>query len=121
MKNIKNVAIATKTDKPRDVHGRYLPASEVTKTVVRKPQDKVQVQVGTHIKVNSSWIQTIVFNEDNTVGIVTKKAPNVLYAYKPTAKGLNSVLAAVRNNNSLGGAYNKHLRNRELYHVVFKG
>ena len=117
-----NVANATKTNKPlRDGHGRFLPKTETTQKVVRKSKtDAVEVSVGQQILVNSDWINSIVFNEDNTVGLITKKYPNTVYAYKPTAKGLRSVLSTVRNSGSLGVAYNKHLRNREIYRVIFK-
>jgi hypothetical protein len=118
----KTVANATNSVKPlRDAHGRFLPKSEGARTVVRKNASVNDVVIGHQIAVNNSeWINSIVFNEDNTVGLVMKKYPNTIYAYKPTAKGLRSVLSAVRNGASLGSSFNKHLRDREIYRVVFK-
>lgn len=125
-----NVATATKSVKPnRDLNGRFAPkVQETARTVVRDtksgryaPTKVRDLTIGEPITVSdSSFISKIVFNPDNTVGVVMSRDPKTVYAYKPTAKGLKSVMSAVRNNASVGAAFNKHLKDREQYRVIFK-
>lgn len=68
----------------------------------------------------SSFIKTININEDNTVEVVMTKNPKTVYKYKPTLKGLSSLRSTLKRGESLGGAYNKHLRGREISRTIFR-
>lgn len=78
---------------------------------------------GQALNVNdSSFIQTINLDAPSgEVDVIMKREPNKVYTYKPTNKGLSAIMSASKNGKSMGEAYNKHLRGRELHRLIYNG
>lgn len=71
------------------------------------------------VDVDSSFIQSVIVTPDKEVKVIMAANPNVVYAYKPTLRGLERFQSAIRNKRSVGAAFNRYLSDREVYRTIY--
>lgn len=96
----------------RDANGRFVSnlVNKTTATVVKS---------GRTNKSGSSFISSLNVVND-TVDVVMKRNPKIVYTYKPTKVGLTKVRQVIRNGDSLGAVYNECLKGREVKRTIYK-
>ncbi|NCW34247.1 MAG: efflux RND transporter periplasmic adaptor subunit, partial [Betaproteobacteria bacterium] len=95
-----------------DANGRFVSnlVNKTTATVVKS---------GRTNKSGSSFISSLNVVND-TVDVVMKRNPKIVYTYKPTKIGLTKVRQVLRNGDSLGAVYNECLKGREVKRTIYK-
>lgn len=67
----------------------------------------------------STMIRTLIVNPDNTVKVVMKSNPKTEYVYAPSIQGLTALKQASINGKSVGEAYHRHLKGKELWRITY--
>lgn len=70
---------------------------------------------------SSSFIQSLVVNPtEKTAEVVMARNPKTVYVYSLTVKGLQGLQRAEKNGKSMGAAFNKWVRDREVCRTVYR-
>lgn len=118
--NNQNVAKSTIR---RDSRGRFVGNIVNVKSPGRDSRGRFVGKSGTVVvskAPQSSFIQSMVVNPDNTVSVVMNRNPKTTYTYKPTQKGLSAVRGALKRGTGLGEVYNAQLRGREVSRTIYR-
>lgn len=121
-----NVRVSPK----RDASGRFVSSAKVVST---KPVAKVMPKRDSRGRFMSNSAPTVVRNSKNAssfiesmivdgdrVNVVMSKYPKTVYTYKPTASGLKAVKQVIASKGSLGEAYNKYVKGREISRTIYR-
>ena len=116
-----NRPVANATAQPRDAQGRFSSNStnnSTTSTVVKKSSNTKNEN--SKVPAQSSFIKSMIVNEDSTVSVIMTRYPKTVYTYKPNKKALRSIQSTLKNGTSMGQAFNEHLKGREISKTIFK-
>ena len=124
--------VSVRVTPKRDAQGRFVSATKTTvksatKTAVKSmpmrdssgrfvSATKTNVKSATKMsnRKASSFIESMIIDGDK-VNVVMSKYPKTVYTYKPTPTGLKAVKNALDKGGSLGEAYNRHVKGREIF------
>lgn len=90
-----------------------------TKNVKNSKNTKTAPVAEKMVPVDSSFIKSVIVTPDNEVKVIMASNPNVIYAYKPTQRGLERFQSAMKNKRSVGAAFNRYLSDREVYRTIY--
>ena len=121
--------VSVRVTPKRDAQGRFVSATKTTvksatKTAVKSmPNRDSNGRFVSATKMSnrkaSSFIESMIVDGDK-VNVVMSKYPKTVYTYKPTPTGLKAVKNAQDKGGSLGEAYNRHLKGREIFRVIYR-